>query len=149
AQSGTYYVEVSDQYETVTSNPATLFVSLAITAQPQGTTVRAGEPIELSVSADGGAGTLHYQWKFEAESGGKSVVNVGDDSPVLVIPEASAEDAGNYWVEVSDNNTFVISDPATVIVLTEPGVPVGGAGLLAALAAALGAAGAATIRRKR
>ena len=149
AQSGTYYVVVSDQYETVTSDPATLLVTLAITAQPQGVTVRAGEPIELSVTADGGTGTLHYQWKFEAAGGSKSVVNVGEDSPTLVIPNASAEDAGNYWVEVSDNNTFVVSDPATVVVLTEPPVPVGGIGLLAALGMIVGTAGAITIRRKK
>ncbi|MBP9003638.1 MAG: immunoglobulin domain-containing protein [Candidatus Hydrogenedentes bacterium] len=148
AQSGTYYVEVSDQYETVTSDPATLFVTLAITAQPQGATVRAGDPIELSVVADGGTGTLHYQWKFE-RSGEKAVVNVGDDSPTLYISEASAEDAGNYWVEISDDNTFVVSDPATIIVLTEPGVPVGGAGLLAFLGVAISAAGAGMLRRKR
>jgi hypothetical protein len=145
SHTGTYWVEVSDTYETVVSNTATLTVTLAIVDQPDDITVQPGDTIQLSVVADGGAGTFHYQWKFEA-AGAKAVVNVGDDSATLTIPSASESDEGQYWVEVSDDFDTVVSNPAYVTVST--GVPAAYGVALVTLATLLAAAGALRMRSK-
>ncbi len=124
AHTGTYWVEVSDAYETVASDAAELYVGLTVTGQPVGGTVALGASLTLSVIADGGAGPLNYQWKFDAAED-KNTLNVGDNAPDYTIEEASLADAGDYWVEISDDDDTVISDTATVVVLEEAQVPAG------------------------
>lgn len=119
--SGTYWVEVHDAYETVASNTAQLVVTLTITSQPVGGTIPLGGNLTLSVQADGGIGPLHYQWKFDPAT--KGAINVGGNEPEYHIIGATLDDAGTYWVEISDDNTTVISNPVTVVVLPGEQVP--------------------------
>ncbi len=128
--SGSYYVEVRDASDSINSIPATLFVSLTITSQPQGGSVAEGGTFTLSVQAGGGAGTLNYQWKREALD--KSAVPVGTNDPVYQILNASAEDEGRYWVEISDSDTTITSGSVEVLVVTAA-VPAYSYALLAVL----------------
>ena len=77
-----------------------------------------------------GAGTLNYQWKREALD--KSAVPVGTNDPVYQILNASAEDEGRYWVEISDSDTTITSDSVEVLVVTAA-VPAYSYALLAVL----------------
>ncbi len=135
ADTGSYWVEISDAYETVISDSAQLYVGLTVTAQPQGGRVVLGGSLTLSVEAGGGSGPLHYQWKFEGNAE-KAAVNIGADVPQFLIEDASLSDAGDYWVEVSDDDDLVVSDAAAVTVFVESAIPaVGGLGLLLLTAA--------------
>jgi hypothetical protein len=147
AHTGTYWVEVSDAYETVVSDTAELYVGLTVTGQPVGGTVALGASLTLSVVVDGGAGPLNYQWKFDAVED-KNTLNVGDNAPDYTIEAANVADAGDYWVEISDDDDTVISDTATVVVLEEAQVPAGRLFGLMALVALIVLVSA-TCRRER
>ena len=104
ADEGTYDVIVTNAYgSSAPSDGATLGVnrSPTITQQPVGVTVKEGEPVTLSVVADGTA-TLTYQWK----RGGTNLVNngifSGVDTPTLHISETIVADNGLYTVTVSN-----------------------------------------------
>lgn len=70
---------------------------LTIMVNPVATTVGVGHTATLAVQAQG-RGTLRYQWV----RGGAAVPGAAD-APILTFPNASAADAGNYQVIVSND----------------------------------------------
>lgn len=82
-----------------------------ITQHPQNLAVAPGAPATLSISAEGK--DLHYQWKLGA-------TNVGNDAPTYTIGAATAADAGNYTVVVSNNFGARTSQPAALSVVPPP-----------------------------
>ena len=81
----------------------------AITAQPQSRTVTAGTTISLSVTASGAA-PLTYQWFFN------DAPIEGATAATLLIPDASAANAGEYFVRVSNAADSTDSSVATLTV---------------------------------
>lgn len=124
SQAGTYTVVVGlpgVPVNPVTSNPAILTVNPAlaapaITQQPPGATVTAGQSVTFSVTAAGNP-TPTYQWR-------KNGANIsGATSATYAIATATANDAGTYTVVVSNSQGSVTSATATLTVnpaLTAP-----------------------------
>ena len=86
-----------------------------IVTQPHNTTVETCRATNLTVVADG-ATPLHYQWVHGSTS-------VGTDSATYAIPSASASDAGNYHVHVSNAYGAVDSATVTVTVVQDTDAP--------------------------
>jgi len=81
-----------------------------IVSQPQGLTVLAGSPVALSVGAKGTL-PLEYQWFFEGN------LLPGATQPVLTLAAARPDQAGQYWVRVSNPVGEIQSSPANLTVL--------------------------------
>jgi hypothetical protein len=114
-------VRLGDQYEYAldlqTAPLAGFFrartLGLFINSQPRPHTVFAGQPATLQVAARG-SGPLWYQWYF----GTRRVI--GATNAVLILPGTTSANAGNYRVEVADYRDQLLSDTATLSVLTIP-----------------------------
>ncbi|MCX8065759.1 MAG: hypothetical protein N3G21_11420 [Candidatus Hydrogenedentes bacterium] len=124
--SGEYWLEIRDARDTVVTNKARVLIGehIQITAQPVGGIAELGSTWRFEVEVDGGLGELHYQWKFQPLHSGKEVISIGDDSPVLEIVDISNEDAGTYWVEISDAKEVIESEH--VLLNVEKGIPATG-----------------------
>jgi len=146
ADTGDYWVEVHDAYETVPSEAASLYVSLTILQHPVGATIPVGGTWTLSTEAGGGTGPLNYQWKLEHEPG--VPVNVGDNAAEYIIAGATLDQAGTYWVEVSDDIDTVTSTTAVVEVEAEEQIPAAKMLTLVMLVSALAVIGAARQYRR-
>ncbi len=114
---GIYHVQISDLENAVTSTSAAIEVSAAplpvsIVSQPQSQTVTVGDPIVLSVSANG-ASPIRYQWS----KGG--VVIPGATQAGLQINSATLNDAGSYSVRVENDVNAINSNFATVNVTAQ------------------------------
>ncbi|MBX2883173.1 MAG: hypothetical protein KTR32_24690, partial [Granulosicoccus sp.] len=116
ADSGTtYMVQITDDNSTGFAS-ATLTVNAAplpllITTQPTDLTVNEGDDATFTVVATG-SGTLSYQWFSNG------VLVPGATTDTLVISPTSAADDGNvYRVDISDDNTTISSDDATLEVI--------------------------------
>jgi len=113
ADAGAYAVRVTNPGGSVTSGLATLTITTPnpplITTQPQSQTVIAGNPVNFSVTASGGA-PLHYQWRF------KGANMAGATSSTLTIANPQPASAGQYSVVVSNNDGSVASVAATLTV---------------------------------
>ncbi|MES2696456.1 MAG: immunoglobulin domain-containing protein [Verrucomicrobiota bacterium] len=83
-----------------------------ITQHPAGTTVTAGQPLNLSVSAQllSGSGTLTYQWRKDG------VAVVGATAATFTRPAARMLDAGGYDVVVTGNLVPSTSQRAEVLI---------------------------------
>jgi len=79
---------------------------LEITSQPLGVTVYTGESVVLSVEATGGTGTVGYRWKR-----GTTTVGFGE---TLTIVDAQVSASGNYFCEITDDVTTLLSDTVLV-----------------------------------
>ena len=95
--------------------------ALAITAQPQGTTVTSGATATLTVVATGTA-PLTYQW-YQGATGDTSTP-VGTGAATLTTPARTA--TTSYWVRVGDATGSVDSATATVTVTGTPPVACSG-----------------------
>jgi len=80
-----------------------------IVGQPQGTTVYAGTPINITVTATGSG--IAYQWRVN----GANIA--GATNATLVLDNPQESDSGRYTVEVSNLAGNVVSGPAIVTVL--------------------------------
>ena len=80
-------------------------------AQPEATTVDAGQAAEFSVQARGGT-PLNYQWYFNATTR----LNQSTGS-VLILPAVTTNQAGLYSVVVSNTSGSVTSAPAQLTVI--------------------------------
>jgi hypothetical protein len=89
--------------------------SVRIVTHPIGQTVPGGARVQLSVAA-AGAGPLHYQWRF-APVGQPALDIPGATTSTLVIPAATAADAGQYSVRVWNATSSALSRPAYLSVL--------------------------------
>lgn len=119
-QSGNYTVVVSNTAGSVTSQPATLTVSLtvippSIVTQPQDQTVTLGANVTFMAVASG-IEPLSYQWKFNG------TIIPGATGPSLTRNSVRASDAGGYVVVVTNSAGSVTSRTAALIV-TAPVLP--------------------------
>ncbi len=110
---GVYTVVASNAVDSQTSSPATLTVdtAVAISPQPESTTVVIGGNATFTVGATGEA-PISYLWK----KNGISIA--GGTSATLAITNAGTVDAGTYSVVVSNNVSSLTSQPAYLRVYT-------------------------------
>jgi hypothetical protein len=113
SNAGTYSVVVTATCGSVTSANAQLTVTplTTISLQPVGSTVCAGSPVNLSVTA-AGTGNLTYQWM----QNGTAVS--GAISALYTIPTSLVSQSGSYTVEVTGGCSSLTSSAATVVVNT-------------------------------
>ena len=136
-----YTVVVTNPVNSVTSAAAVLTVTAAvaptITQQPASVSVRANDPVSLSVAATGTA-PFTYQW----QRNGAAII--GANGSTYTIAQVQTADAGNYTVVVSNAAgsvtsaaaTLTIAPPGTNLALHQPaiGSTTQGGGLEATLA---------------
>jgi len=115
--SGNYSVTVSNLYGSVISSTATVNVAIpvSIVTQPKAITVGAGETATLSVVA-GGSEPLSYQWLYN----NKAIS--GETNADLTFDSATAADAGNYKVTVSNPLGKTTSTTVSLKVLVPPSI---------------------------
>ncbi len=117
ANQGNYSVVVTNAGGSVMSSNAVLTVDAppAITNQPQNVTVVQGHG---SIFVVGAAGTapLSYQWMY----GGTNIT--GATNRTYGFFSTQTNEAGGYWVIVSNNYGAVTSTVATLTVLTTPAI---------------------------
>jgi len=113
---GDYYVVVSNAVGTVTSAPATIFVTgvstlsvPSITTQPLSQTIGVGTGARLTVRASGSQ--LQYQWYHNG------VAIPSGISSSLQISAAQYSDSGNYYVTLWNSLGSTTSASASLIVL--------------------------------
>lgn len=111
--SGSYTVRITNPAGSVTSNPAILTVSSAISpiivAPLTDVTVNLGSSFSLTVQVSGAA-PLSYQWYKNG------VAISGAVNGTYSVPVATSANAGNYTVRVSNSAGSITSNPATVTV---------------------------------
>jgi len=109
---GNYFCEVQDNFETITSNIATLTVvdALSFIQNPSDTYLFVGGDLNFQVTTAGGLGTITYQWY-------KDGVPIGSPSNVLSIPDVTYDSAGEYWCEATDSVKTTASAMAKLVVL--------------------------------
>jgi hypothetical protein len=120
-QAGNYSVIVTNAAGSAGSNNAALTVnalpppptSPTITTQPAGATVTAGAPVSFSVTASG-TPPLSYKWQFNGSPIG------GATAGTYSIFSATAGNAGNYSVVVSNASGSVTSSDAALTVTALP-----------------------------
>ena len=87
-----------------------------ITTHPQGVTIPVGDPLDLSVVAEG-YGTLDYEWVRSGQ------VVRGETSATVSVASSTTVDSGNYLVNVSNGGGTVPSETAVVTVVPVPPEP--------------------------
>jgi hypothetical protein len=87
-------------------------VPAAIVSSPRDQSVKAGDFASFNVLASGDA-PLDYQWYFN----GTPVSGFGD---TFTVSQARPEDAGSYWVVVSNAGGSATSDRASLVVTAPP-----------------------------
>jgi len=114
ANEGNYYVRASNLCNYVQSNSVSLTINEtpSITSQPSNTTVCSGSSSLFSVGADG-ASPLTYQWYY---------VNseiIGANNTNYIIGQSSPNDAGTYYVIIS-NSCGNITSNNSILTVIEP-----------------------------
>ncbi len=111
ADAGVYTCAVTNPCNTIVSNPATVVVnqSVAITVQPQGSSLCSGSPLNLSVTATG-TGPISYQWRLGANNIPEAT------SATYSVPSASVANTGTYSCVVTNSCNSVTSANAVVTV---------------------------------
>ena len=114
-QSGSYRLEVTNSAGSISSEAVLVEVLslLTINVQPSSLVVNLGEPALFRVMASG-AGPLSYQWFKGADP------IQGANTSELTIAAAGITDAGNYSVEISDEQNNLRSEIATLTILEPP-----------------------------
>ena len=100
----------------------TPIVAPQITVQPQSLTNNVGSNVSFAVASTGSA-PLYYQWRFNASS------LVGQTSTTLNLNAITTNNAGNYYVTVSNLAGAVTSQAALLVVTQEMLAPVSANGL--------------------
>ncbi len=117
---GTYQVIVTNAVGSVTSSNAVLTVdgSPTITVQPTNESVIIGSNATFNVVASG-ANPLTFQWYFYQTN--SSIVALPDGTNVsYALSNAQTNNAGNYFLIVSNTFNSVTSSVVTLTVLTPP-----------------------------
>lgn len=116
AQSGTYYLEVTNASGTVRSHSAQVEVieRPRIVEQSRSRTVRVGERVTFNIEATGGA--LRYGWSTPGNG-----FSSGEGS-TFTIPSVRLEHAGTFAVQVFNQAGRVDSDPI-VLTVEDPDQP--------------------------
>jgi hypothetical protein len=117
ADAGYYSVLVGNALGTIASHTATLTIDqgLEITSQPQSFVVSPGTNVTFAISALG-TGELRYQWHFNSNA----IANATNSA--LALNNVQLANHGVYWVDVTDDNGVVRSEPATLIVRVAPSI---------------------------
>ena len=105
----------------VTSATATLTVEgpLVISVDPASETICAGEDVSFSVTADGGAGTLSYQWQVDEGSGFNDLV--GETNSTLNLTSVTNANNGfEYQVIVSTGAWAAMTSAAATLTVEGP-----------------------------
>ncbi len=108
---GYYRVTATNGNGTDTSGAALvdlIYPDPTITQQPSSVFAEAGSTVELSVQATG-LGTLTYQWFKNFEE------LPGETAATLTLSDLGMDDAGDYFVEVTDDAAEADGEPATFI----------------------------------
>ncbi len=142
---------------TYPSNQARVRIAnhISITGDISNAEVVPGDNFSMAVTAEGGIGTLHYQWQKSDGEGGKAWVNLtnggnisGATSNTLVFTPFNEDDVGQYRCVISDDLTDVIY--SSVATLTKgSGIPVAGAVGIALVSALSALAGVFTLRKRQ
>jgi len=116
SDAGSYRALVSNDVSSVHSNFATVNITtsvqaVAITRHPEDVTSTVGGTVQFNVQASGG-GFVRYQW----EKNGLPID--GETTAVLALSGVNSEDAGSYRVIVSNSRGSVISNSATLSVIS-------------------------------
>jgi len=157
SDSGTYYCDANDDYDSAQSVAIGVFVyegtGPALWVEIVGGTERdvtEGSPVEIEVSVHNADGPLTFQWYFEQidTSGGKVYELIdGAESAILTIGEASLDDSGVDYVQVSDSDDTVQS--TGVLLTVSKGIPAVGLAGLAVLGGVLALGACMRTRRRR
>ncbi len=91
--------------------------ALAITAQPEGQSVTAGQAATFSVKATG-SGTLTYQWKMSG-----TAISGATAASYTAPATTSSENGAQFTVVVTDSDGSLTSNPATLTVTASPVAP--------------------------
>ncbi|MFO1449473.1 MAG: pectinesterase family protein [Opitutaceae bacterium] len=118
ADAGSYTVSITNAYGSVTSTAASVTITTApvpatITEQPAATTINAGQPATLTVSAYGSA-PLTYQWRRNG------VPIPGATTATLTFAQTTPADGGDYTVVVANGAGTVTSSVAVLTVNSAP-----------------------------
>ena len=89
--------------------------ALAITTQPAGQAVVAGDPASFSVAASGGAASLAYQWLRD----GQAIAGATGASYTLDTP-SPADDGASFTVTVTDGSGATVQSSAAVLSVRSP-----------------------------
>ena len=107
-----YWVRITNCFGTVDSGTVVVTVSIctqpAVTTQPLGTTIIAGQKVTLSVIASGSA--LTYQWYTGPVDDTSTPIGTNDSS-VTVQPLVNT----SYWVKITNCGGTAKSNAATII----------------------------------
>ncbi len=114
---GSYDCVVTNSCGSATSNSAALAVGVgpAITTQPAGGSFSLGDPIALSVAANGTA-PMSFQWRRDGAALNDTANLSGSLTGTLNIASASSGDAGSYDCVVINSCGTATSDAAVVSV---------------------------------
>ena len=125
--SGTYQIEVANDYDTVNSVEALLTVKNppVIIAQPLPVAAPAGTTAQFTVGV-GGDGPFSYQWFFN----GTNTVFAGTNQ-TLVLSDVQLARTGDYSVQVTSDVGAATSAPASLLVLQAPVITAQPASVLA------------------
>ena len=116
---GDYSVVVTDQFESVTSNPAVLRVGdpLVITQQPAPQTVVAGDNATFSVSV---SGTPPFGFSWSKMSTVLTNVVQSETTSTFTLFNVSPSDAGDYRVAVTNDFGAGVTSPLVPLTVTGP-----------------------------
>ena len=114
---GTYSVTVANRLGTTNSSNAklTLLYPPTITGQSESTTITAGDPLTLAVTADGHQ-PFTYTWQRN------STTISGANSDTFTISATKTTDSGTYRVGVANKDGTVWSANMTITVIAKPTV---------------------------
>jgi len=148
ANNGTYWCEVTYEGTPHETNRVTLEVAdhLAITQEPVGGTVNAGEPFTFTVQTTGGFAPLSYQWKKNG-----TAVPGAPNANQYPITYATPANEGVYSVTVSDAKTGgdILTSQEAPLTVTGEALPIAGGVALGILAAITAGIGLARSKRRR
>jgi hypothetical protein len=129
---GSYFVVVSNSFNSVTSHTATLTVSSitnfapTIITEPSSQTVAAGDTATFSITASGTL-PLYYQWEFQVNS--TTFTNMpGATNSTFSITNAQTTNQGNYGVFITNNFGSTTSSFVFLYVTNNPSSGGGGGG---------------------
>lgn len=119
AQAGTYRVQVSNAFGTVTSDPAVLVVNLPpqILSHPQPASVPEGAPATFTVEV-AGTPPLTFEWYHN-----NARLLEAPNAPVFTLAAVRPEHAGDYHVRVLNPFGEASSAPARLTVTDPPSLP--------------------------
>jgi hypothetical protein len=121
SQAGDYTVIVSDDVDSITSDPATLTVLVLpyIIQHPQSQTVTEGDSVTFSVTVTNTATLpVTYRWRWNNIT--VNIQTTNQHNCTYTLPNVRTDDAGDYTVVVSNpayTTPGFLSQPATLVVL--------------------------------